>query len=138
VLLRIDKSRGSQVLIEVLGKEFEGTLGCDYFSAYRKFMNDFDVAVQFCIAHLLRDIRFLVSLPDASTRAYGDMSVCTPNFANTKRHAPASAQRRYGAPDGRPPPPTTRGQVLTRAWTWPLRPGAPRMILLTRERCSPK
>jgi hypothetical protein len=103
VLLRIDKSRGSQVLIEVLGKEFEGTLGCDYFSAYRKFMNDFDVAVQFCIAHLLRDIRFLVSLPDASTRAYGDMSVCTPNFANTKRHAPASAQRRYGAPDGRPP-----------------------------------
>jgi transposase len=72
VLFRIDKSRGSQVLIEVLGKEFEGTLGCDYFSAYRKFMKDFDVAVQFCIAHLIRDIRFLVSLPDASTRAYGE------------------------------------------------------------------
>ena len=32
VLFRIDKSRGSQVLIEVLGREFEGTLGCDCLS----------------------------------------------------------------------------------------------------------
>jgi len=72
VLFRIDKSRGSKVLLEVLGKEFEGTLGCDYFSAYRKFMKDFNVAVQFCIAHLIRDIKFLTSLPDAPTRAYGD------------------------------------------------------------------
>ena len=72
VLFRIDKSRGSQVLIEVLGKEFEGTLGCDYFSAYRKFMKDFHVAVQFCIAHLIRDIKFLTTLPDESTRAYGE------------------------------------------------------------------
>lgn len=71
VLFRIDKSRGSQVLIEVLGREFEGTLGCDYFSAYRKFMKNFHVAVQFCIAHLIRDIKFLTTLPDAPTRAYG-------------------------------------------------------------------
>jgi transposase len=71
VLFRIDKSRGSEVLIEVLGKEFEGTLGCDYFSAYRKFMKDFSVAVPFCIAHLIRDIKFLTTLPDAPTRAYG-------------------------------------------------------------------
>jgi transposase len=72
VLFRIDKSRGSKVLIEVLGKEFEGVLGCDYFSAYRKFMKDFHVAVQFCIAHLIRDIKFLTTLPDESTRAYGE------------------------------------------------------------------
>ena len=72
VLFRIDKSRGSKVLIEILGKEFEGTLGCDYFSAYRKFMKDFHVAVQFCIAHLIRDIKFLTSLPDEPTRAYGE------------------------------------------------------------------
>jgi len=72
VLFRIDKSRGSKVLIDVLGKEFEGTLGCDYFSAYRKFMKDFHVAVQFCIAHLIRDIKFLTSLPDKPTRAYGE------------------------------------------------------------------
>ena len=72
VLFRIDKSRGSKVLIEVLGREFEGTLGCDYFSAYRKYMKDFDVAVQFCIAHLIRDIKYLTTLPDGPTRAYGE------------------------------------------------------------------
>ena len=71
VLFRIDKSRGSQVLIEVLGKEFDGVLGCDYFSAYRKYMKDFTVSVQFCIAHLIRDIRFLMNLPDQETNAYG-------------------------------------------------------------------
>jgi len=35
-LFRVDPSRGSDVLIAVLGKEFNGLLGCDYFSAYRK------------------------------------------------------------------------------------------------------
>jgi len=58
----IDKSRGSNVLIDVLGEEFDGVLGCDYFSAYRKFMGDFDIRVQFCFAHLIRDIKFLIKL----------------------------------------------------------------------------
>jgi transposase len=72
VLFKIDKSRGSGVLIDVLGKEFDGVLGCDYFSAYRKYMKDFDVTVQFCLAHLIRDIKYLISLPDAQTRVYGE------------------------------------------------------------------
>jgi transposase len=71
VLFRIDKSRGSKVLIDVLGKEFNGALGCDYFSAYRKYMKDFNVSIQFCIAHLIRDIRFLTTLSDPQTKAYG-------------------------------------------------------------------
>ena len=71
VLFKIDKSRGSKVLIDVLGKEFNGVLGCDYFSAYRKYMTDFDVTIQFCIAHLIRDIRFLTTMPDPETKAYG-------------------------------------------------------------------
>ena len=71
VLFKIDKSRGSKVLIDVLGKEFNGALGCDYFSAYRKYMKDFNVTMQFCIAHLIRDIRFLRTLPDEETKAYG-------------------------------------------------------------------
>jgi len=71
VLFRIDKSRGSQVLLDVLGEEFDGVLGCDYFSAYHKYMGDFGITVQFCIAHLIRDIKFLTGLPDAETRAYG-------------------------------------------------------------------
>ncbi len=70
VLFRIDKSRGSKVLIDVLGKEFNGTLGADYFSAYRKYMEDFNISIQFCIAHLIRNIRFLKTLPDAETKKY--------------------------------------------------------------------
>jgi len=71
VLFKIDKSRGSKVLIDVLGKEFGGVLGCDYFSAYRKYMKDFNVSIQFCIAHVIRDIRFLTTLKDPETKAYG-------------------------------------------------------------------
>ncbi len=72
VLFKIDKSRGSKVLIEVLGKEFNGILGCDYFSAYRKYMKDFNVTIQFCIAHLIRDIKYLTSLPDKESKEYGE------------------------------------------------------------------
>lgn len=68
---RIDPSRGSKVLLEVLGEEFEGVLHCDYFSAYRKYMGDCDVRVQFCLAHLIRDLKFLTTLPAAATAAYG-------------------------------------------------------------------
>jgi hypothetical protein len=71
VLFKIDKSRGSKVLIDVLGREFNGVLGCDYFSAYHKFMKDFNVSIQFCIAHIIRDIKFLTGLPDEQTKAYG-------------------------------------------------------------------
>ena len=72
VLFKIDKSRGSKVLIDVLGTEFNGILGCDYFSAYRKYMKDFNITIQFCIAHLIRDIKYLTSLTDKKTREYGE------------------------------------------------------------------
>ncbi len=72
VLFKIDKSRGSKVIIEVLGKEFDGLIGCDFFSAYRKYMKDFNITVQFCIAHLIREIRFLTELPDIETKEYGN------------------------------------------------------------------
>jgi len=72
VLFKIDKSRGSNVLIDVLGEEFNGVLGCDYFSAYRKYMKDFNIIIQFCIAHLIRDIKYLTSLTDAETKEYGE------------------------------------------------------------------
>lgn len=71
-LFKIDSSRGSEVLIEMLGKEFNGVLGCDYFSAYRKYMREFDVDVQFCLAHLIREVKFLTGLPDRLTRVYGE------------------------------------------------------------------
>jgi transposase len=70
-LFRFDKSRGSKVLVEVLGEEFNGVLGCDYFSAYRKYMWDCDVLVQFCLAHLIRDVKFLLPLPGRGDQGYG-------------------------------------------------------------------
>jgi transposase len=70
-LFKISPSRGSDVLLEVLGKEFNGVLGCDYFSAYRKYMGDCHVLVQFCLAHLIRDIKFLTTHPDLRNQAYG-------------------------------------------------------------------
>lgn len=69
---KIAGSRGSDVLFEVLGHEFGGTLGCDYFSAYRKYMKDAHVLVQFCLAHLIRDIRYLTTLRSPATVAYGE------------------------------------------------------------------
>jgi len=72
-LFKIAPSRGSDVLEEVLGKEFNGLLGCDYFSAYRKYMKNFGVVVQFCLAHLIRDVKFLVEHPNGANRRYGQM-----------------------------------------------------------------
>ncbi len=70
-LFRIVDSRGSGVLTEVLGREFEGVLGSDCFPAYLKYMRDFNVILQLCLAHLIREVKFLAGHPDARVRAYG-------------------------------------------------------------------
>ena len=70
-LFKIDPTRSGDVLIEVLGKEFDGVMGCDYFSAYRRYQREFGVTFQFCLAHLIRDVKFLTTLPDAEEQAYG-------------------------------------------------------------------
>jgi transposase len=71
-LFKIDPTRSGDVLIEVLGAEFDGVLGCDYFSAYRRYHREFGVALQFCLAHLIRDVKYLTTLPDPRDRAYGE------------------------------------------------------------------
>lgn len=71
-LYKISPSRGSDVLLEVLGREFDGVLGCDYFSAYRKYMRlNENVLLQFCLAHFIRDVKFLAEHPNPKNRAYG-------------------------------------------------------------------
>src|SRR5262245_14700922 len=71
-LFKIDPTRSADVLIDVLGAEFDGVLGCDYFSAYRRYHREFGVVLQFCLAHLIRDVKFLTTLPDRRDRAYGE------------------------------------------------------------------
>jgi transposase len=58
-LFSIDKSRGSEVLERMLSKNFAGVVCADYWGAYRKYARLFDVRVQYCMAHLIREIRFL-------------------------------------------------------------------------------
>ena len=70
-LFKIDPSRGSQVLQSVLGETFGGVLGCDYFSAYRKYMADVGALVQFCLAHLIREVRFLAEHTDPVLARWG-------------------------------------------------------------------
>jgi hypothetical protein len=55
-----------------LGKEFKGVIGCDYFGAYRRYLRECSVRLQFCLAHLIRDVKFLTTLPDAADRRYGE------------------------------------------------------------------
>lgn len=70
-LFRIVDSRGSKVLIEMLGREFDGVLGSDCFPAYLKYMRECSVLLQLCLAHLIREVKFLAEHPDAKVRAYG-------------------------------------------------------------------
>jgi transposase len=71
-LYHIDAYRSADVLMGILGKEFQGVVGCDYFSAYRRYMRECGVRLQFCLAHLIRDVKFLTTLPDARDRRYGE------------------------------------------------------------------
>jgi hypothetical protein len=71
-IFKIDPHRGADVLMDLLGREFQGAIGCDYFSAYRRYMRECDITIQFCLAHLIRDVKFLTTLPDAATKAYGE------------------------------------------------------------------
>ena len=70
-LFHIDPSRGSQVLKAILTETFGGIIGSDYYSAYRKYMADCQVLVQFCWSHLIRDIRFVAEQLDRSLRIWG-------------------------------------------------------------------
>ena len=58
-VFHIDPSRGSKVLETVLGADFNGLIGADDWGAYRKYARLFKVRMQYCMAHLIREIRFL-------------------------------------------------------------------------------
>jgi len=71
-LFHIDKSRGSKVLFELLGKEYEGIIGCDFWGAYRKFFRLGSATVQYCMAHLIREIRFLAEHINSKLSRWGE------------------------------------------------------------------
>ena len=53
------------------GKNFKGIPGGDYDAAYRQDAHPCSVRVQFCRAHLIRDVQYLGEFPDAQVQRYG-------------------------------------------------------------------
>ena len=70
-VFKIDPSRSSDVLMEVLGQEFQGILGADFWGAYRKYASQCGVLIQFCLAHLIREVKYLCEFPDPMVQRYG-------------------------------------------------------------------
>jgi transposase len=68
----IQDSRASKVLREILGDAFEGAIISDFYSAYVSFASK---QQQFCLAHLIRDLKFLTTLPDPATKEFGEQTL---------------------------------------------------------------
>jgi len=70
-VFRVKASRGEVVLEDTLGKSFSGIISCDFYGAYRKFKRVSSCALQFCWAHIIREIRFLCGNADGAAARYG-------------------------------------------------------------------
>jgi len=71
IAFKIHRSRGSDVLMDVLGQDYSGSLGADFWGAYRKYARQCGVLIQFCLAHLIREVKYLCEFPEPSVQRYG-------------------------------------------------------------------
>jgi hypothetical protein len=71
-VFHIAATRSRAVLEKLVGEEFQGYLNFDYFSANCSFAWNYDIKAQYCWAHLIRDMRFLLKLPDKATKAWAE------------------------------------------------------------------
>jgi transposase len=72
VFFHISNSRASKVLIDILGKDYSGVITCDYYSANKKFIKLSKALVQYCWAHLVRDIKFLLTLDPKALKRWAE------------------------------------------------------------------
>jgi transposase len=70
-VFKVFGSRSTDALREVLGAGCEASIGSDFYGAYKCFMKEASIKVQFCWAHLIRDIKFLAESTDKVTANYG-------------------------------------------------------------------
>jgi transposase len=62
-VFRVADTRSTDELYELLGHDFNGVIGSDFFGAYRKFLRENGgVESQFCWAHLIREVLFVAGL----------------------------------------------------------------------------
>ncbi|RLB64385.1 MAG: hypothetical protein DRH08_09700, partial [Deltaproteobacteria bacterium] len=71
-VFKIFDSRSTDALRVVLGPDCQSLVGADFYSAYKCFMKEASIKVQFCWAHLIRDIKFLNESSNKVTANYGD------------------------------------------------------------------
>ncbi len=57
--------------MDFLGVDFAGTISCDFYGAYRKFMDDSQCFLQFCWAHLIREFHFIEEKAERKTALFG-------------------------------------------------------------------
>jgi transposase len=70
-LFHIDPSRSLSVLERILGEKFRGTIISDYLAVYRSYLDSHPQAdAQFCLAHLIRDVKFLEGLTDPADQQF--------------------------------------------------------------------
>ena len=67
----VASSRGSGVLMLLLGLDYMGIISSDFFSAYRKFKRISKSESQFCWAHLIRDVKFIAENIEKKVSAWG-------------------------------------------------------------------
>jgi len=72
VFFHISNSRASKVLLNILGKDYSGVITCDYYSANKKFIRLSKALVQYCWAHLVRDIKFLLTLSHKTLKRWAE------------------------------------------------------------------
>jgi transposase len=70
-VFRIFGSRSTDALREVLGPDCEAKIGSDFYGAYRCFKKEANIKVQFCWAHLIREIIFFCESSLKTTSNYG-------------------------------------------------------------------
>ena len=73
VFFHISNSRASQVLLDILGRDYSGVIICDYYSANKKFIRLSNALVQYCWAHLIRDIKFLLTLSHNTLKRWAEV-----------------------------------------------------------------
>jgi transposase len=67
----IASSRSSAVLEKLLGKDYAGIISCDFYGAYRKFVRMSSAMLQFCWAHLIREVKYIAGSEDKAVSDYG-------------------------------------------------------------------
>jgi transposase len=70
-LFHIDSSRGSVVLFNLLGEDFDGKISCDFWGAYKKFSGLTNAVLLLCWAHLIREVKWLAEHKDPKVARYG-------------------------------------------------------------------